>query len=123
MWAVEKVIYALNDFVLPFPVTLSQMSWLVVSLLTIAMLSKIPPIVLITNPLLKFVALPAGITWFMSQKALDGKKPIGFLKSVIMYIMRPKITYAGKKVTLHNKQCVQPNITIVRRNRIHEISH
>ncbi|MCB7450001.1 TcpE family conjugal transfer membrane protein, partial [Enterococcus gallinarum] len=33
IWAVEKVIYAINDFQLPFPVTFNQMAWFVLSLL------------------------------------------------------------------------------------------
>lgn len=31
IWAVEKVIYAINDFQLPFPVTFNQMAWFVLS--------------------------------------------------------------------------------------------
>lgn len=33
IWAVEKVIYAINDFQLPFPVTFNQMAWFVLSLM------------------------------------------------------------------------------------------
>ena len=29
IWSVEKVIYAINDFQLPFPLTFSQMAWFV----------------------------------------------------------------------------------------------
>lgn len=46
-------------------------------------------------------------------KTFDGKKPYGFLKSVIAYALRPKLTYAGKKVTLGRNQ-PQEAITAVR---------
>lgn len=39
----------------------------------------------------------------MSQKTFDGKKPYGFLKSIILYSLRPKITYAGKTLNLKIK--------------------
>lgn len=51
----------------------------------------------------------------MSQKTFDGKKPYGFLKSIILYSLRPKITYAGKNIKFKNK-IIDENITIVRRN-------
>ena len=35
IWSVEKVIYAINDFQLPFPLTFSQMAWFVVSLFVV----------------------------------------------------------------------------------------
>ena len=35
------------------------------------------------------------LTWFMSQKTFDGKKPYCFLKSQITYALRPKITYVA----------------------------
>ncbi|HDB3785806.1 TPA: conjugal transfer protein, partial [Staphylococcus aureus] len=57
--------------------------------------------------------IPVAFTWFMSTKTFDGKKPYGFLKSVIAYALRPKLTYAGKKVTLGRNQ-PQEAITAVR---------
>ncbi|MFQ5195901.1 hypothetical protein C4T40_08670 [Clostridioides difficile] len=53
------------------------------------------------------------ITWFMCQKTFDGKKPYGFLKSVLAYLVRPKLTYAGKPVKLEKEYPAQP-ITAVR---------
>ncbi|ELU9001840.1 hypothetical protein SD638_002889, partial [Enterococcus faecalis] len=49
----------------------------------------------------------------LQQNPFDGKKPYGFLKSVIAYALRPKLTYAGKKVTLGRNQ-PQEAITAVR---------
>ncbi|MCH3964623.1 MAG: conjugal transfer protein [Clostridium sp.] len=121
IWNVEKVIYAINDFQLPFPVTFTQMAWLVCSLLLVVMFANVPPLSMIHGELLKYVGIPAVLTWFMSQKTFDGKKPFGFLKSVLSYIIRPKVTYAGKPVRL-KKEIVDEVITSVR-SEIYDVSH
>lgn len=113
IWSVEKVIYAINDLQLPFPVTFTQMTWFVFSLLFVILFGNLPPLSLISGALLKYLGIPVGITWFMSQKTFDGKKPYGFLKSVITYSIRSKMTYAGKAVKLRSKQ-INESITIVR---------
>lgn len=97
IWSVEKVIYAINDFRLPFPITFSQMTWFICSLFTIMLLDDIPPLSLIKGALQKYVGIPVSLTWFMSQKSFDGKKPYRFIYTVISYLFRSKITYAGKK--------------------------
>ncbi|WP_040984041.1 conjugal transfer protein [Oceanobacillus jeddahense] len=113
IWSVEKVIYAINDFRLPFPVTFNQMTWFVLSLLAVMLLGNLPPLSMIDGALLKYVGLPVLLTWFMSKKSFDGKKPYGFLKSVLTYYFRPKMTYAGKPVKLQ-KQTMSESITVVR---------
>ncbi|OFI46042.1 hypothetical protein BG262_06035 [Floricoccus penangensis] len=122
IWNVEKVIYAINDLQLPFPVTFTQMTWFVASLMVIILFRSIPPLSLIDGALLKYVGIPVGLTWFMSQKTFDGKKPYGFLKSILMYFIRSKITYAGKAVKLQ-KQQVNEAITTVRSELYYGISN
>ncbi|CAB1253764.1 TcpE family protein [Clostridiaceae bacterium BL-3] len=121
IWNVEKVIYAINDFQLPFPVTFTQMAWFVCSLLLVVMFANVSPLSMIHGALLKYVGIPAALTWFMSQKTFDGKKPFGFLKSVFSYIVRAKVTYAGKPVRL-KKEIVDEAITAVR-SEIYDLSH
>ena len=67
----------------------------------------------VKNITLTLKPIPVALTWFMSQKTFDGKKPYSFLKSQITYALRPKITYAGKAVKLH-KQTLNETITAVR---------
>ena len=100
IWSVEKVIYAINDFQLPFPVTFSQMAWFVLSLF-----GELPPFSMIDGAFLKYFGFPMAFTWFVSQKTFDGKKPFGFLKSCISYYLRPKVTYAGKTIRLKTEKC------------------
>ncbi|KRM86938.1 conjugative transposon membrane protein [Lacticaseibacillus thailandensis DSM 22698 = JCM 13996] len=94
----EKVLYAINDLQLPFPITFTQMTWFIVSLFAVMLLGDLPPLSFIDGAFLKYVGIPAGLTWFMSQKTFDNKKPMGFLRSVINYAITPKLTYAGKAV-------------------------
>lgn len=77
------------------------------------LLGNLPPLSLIDGALLKYVGVPVLLTWFMSKKSFDGKKPYGFLKSVVTYYFRPKMTYAGKAVKLQ-KQTFDEPITAVR---------
>ena len=67
-WAVEKVIYAINDFQLPFP-DLNQMAWFVLSLMFVIVFAHVPPLSMIEG-LLKYLGIPIAVTWFMSQKTL-----------------------------------------------------
>lgn len=113
IWSVEKVIYAINDFQLPFPVTFSQMAWFTVSLLVVILFGGLPPFNLIEGAFLKYIGIPVAFTWFVSQKTFDGKKPFGFLKSCVSFFLRPKVTYAGKAVRLRN-QTLDERITTVR---------
>lgn len=103
IWSVEKVLYSINDFRLPFPITFTQMTWFVVSLFAVMILGNLPPLSMIEGAFLKYFGIPVAFTWFMSTKTFDGKKPYGFLK----------LTYAGKKVTLGRNQ-PQEAITAVR---------
>lgn len=121
IWSVEKVLYSINDFKLPFPVTFTQMTWFVLSLIIVIVLKDLPPLCLIHGAFLKYFGIPVVLTWFMCQKTFDGKKPYGFLKSVIAYLLRPKVTFAGKPVKLHNQK-LDEAITIVR-SEVHGISN
>ncbi len=116
IWSVEKVIYAINDFQLPFPVTFSQMAWFVMALFVIILFGHVPPFSLIQGAFLKYLGIPAAVTWFMSKKTFDGKRPYGFMKSVILYVLRPKITFAGKKIQL--KKVIQNNAITAGRSEI-----
>lgn len=96
------------------------MSWFVLSLLIVMMIGNLPPLSLINGALLKYVGIPVGLTWFMSQKTFDGKKPYSFLKSALTYSFRPKVTYAGKPIKLQHVK-VNENLTAVR-SEIHALS-
>ena len=120
IWSVEKVLYSINDFKLPFPITFTQMTWFVVSLFLVILFGNLPPLSMIDGAFLKYFGIPLALTWFMSQKTFDGKKPYGFLKSVMTYLARPKITYAGKPVKLQKQRHTEA-ITAVR-SKLYDLS-
>ena len=113
IWSVEKVLYSINDFKLPFPITFTQMAWFVVSVFAVMLLGNLPPLSFIDGAFLKYFGVPFALTWFMCQKTFDGKKPFGFLKSCVSFLLRPKVTYAGKAIRL-KKERFNPIITTVR---------
>lgn len=118
IWKVEKVLYGVNDIKLPFALTFSQLGWLLGSELAIIFVfAKLPPLSYSDNFLLKYVAIPGVVTWFMSKKTFDGKKPYSFLRSMFSYFARPKLTYAGKRVRF-GKHRFDEYITIVRCKKI-----
>ena len=102
-----------EHYSLPFPVTFTQITWFVITEFIIILFGDIPPLSMIEGAFLKYFGIPVALTWFMSQKTFDGKKPYSFLKSQTTYALRPKITYAGKAVKLH-KQTLNETITAVR---------
>lgn len=112
IWNVEKVLYSLSDLQLPFPVTFTQIAWFVAVLFIVIMFGDLPPLSLTDNVLIKYLVFPVGITWFMSKKAFDGKKPYGFLKSAIAFMLRPKLTYAGKPVKLKREKMSEVITTV-----------
>ena len=113
IWNVEKVLYAINDFTLPFPVTFTQITWFVITEFAVILLGDLPPLSLIEGAFLKYFGIPVALTWFMSQKTWDGKKPFSFVKSYTAYLLRPKQTFAGKTVKFRKEKTGQP-ITAVR---------
>ena len=58
IWSVEKVIYAINDMRLPFPITFSQMAWFVACEFAVLALGGLPPLSMIDGALLKYFGIP-----------------------------------------------------------------
>lgn len=114
IWNVEGVLYAIGDIHMPFPMPYTQIVWVVGTWAFLWIFGDLPPFSLIDNLLMKWICIPFGLAWFMSKKSFDGKKPYRYLQSVILYLLRPKQTYAGKKV-IYRKTKVDEYITAVRR--------
>ena len=63
IWNVEKVLYAINDFNLPFPVTFTQITWFVITEFIIILFGDIPPLSMIEGAFLKYFGIPVALTW------------------------------------------------------------
>lgn len=82
IWNVEKVLYAINDFNLPFPVTFTQITWFVITEFLIILFGDIPPLSMIEGAFLKYFGIPVALTWFMSMKHLYSDVNINALPDV-----------------------------------------
>ena len=78
IWSVEKVIYAINDFQLPFPVTFSQMAWFVVSLFVVILFGELPPFNMIDGAFLKYFGSPSLLLGSYRKRPLTGKSHLDF---------------------------------------------
>ena len=114
IWNVEKVIHAIGDINLLFPVTITQIGYFAGAAVVCFMVRSLPPFVYIKNTVI-WIAICIGIAYLMSKKSFDGKNPYRFLCSAFNYLIRPKETYAGKRV-IYRKKTVNEYITAVRRD-------
>ena len=111
---VEKVIHAIGDINLLFPVTITQIGYFAGAAVVCFMVRSLPPFVYIKSTVI-WIAICIGIAYLMSKKSFDGKNPYRFLCSAFNYLIRPKETYAGKRV-IYRKKTVNEYITAVRRD-------
>lgn len=72
----EKVLFAIQDLELPFPVTYRQIGFFLTSLATMAIIVHLPGLQFLQSLwLLNYLAIPIGLTWFFTKFKLDGKSP------------------------------------------------
>lgn len=118
VWRVEKILHAISDYKLPFPITFFQMGCFSVTLILVILWKDSPPLNLMGSDmfLVKFLGIPFGVTWFLSKKTFDGKKPLNFLITVFLYIFRPKTTFGGKAVRFQ-KQYLTAEFLVSRTER------
>ena len=89
---IEKVLpYAdeVHEHTSVYQLTFTQITWFVITEFIIILFGDMPPLSMIEGAFLKYFGIPVSLTWFMSQKTFDGKKPYSFLKSQITYALRP----------------------------------
>lgn len=114
VWNVEKLVYRINDINLPFVVSTSQIKYFITSFMFFLIFGKLPIISLVSNSVFNKIGLSILIALGLSKLKFDGKSPISFLKSVITYFNRGRLTTKGKKVKVQ-KYTLNKTITVVRR--------
>lgn len=114
VWNVEKLVYRINDINLPFVVSTSQIKYFITSFMVFLIFGKLPIISLVSNSVFNKIGLSVLIALGLSKLKFDGKSPISFLKSVITYFNRGRLTTKGKKVKVQ-KYTLNKTITVVRR--------
>lgn len=118
IWNVEGTLFAIGDTNLPVPLTYSQILWFVISFVFMLIVGDVFPLSLIDSWLLKNFAIPIGIAVLMNKIEFEGKKPIAFIVSYVLYLLRPKRTYGGKAISKKRKHRLNTEITIVRSVRV-----
>lgn len=89
VWSQERVIYQIERVRLPFPVSFRQMGVFAASAIVMAGISRILPLDR-TSPVLRYLLIPGGLTWFLTKQRLDGKPPLKWLLSMLRYALGPK---------------------------------
>lgn len=86
-WNIEHKLYGFNDIKFPFPIVPRELLYTLIAVILVIFLSYIPLIGKIPI-LIRFTALPWLIVNLLMKKKLDGKTPIRFFFSYILYISR-----------------------------------
>lgn len=89
VWSQERVIYQVEKVRLPFPVSFRQAGVFAVTVALMALVSGMP-VVSATSPVLRYLILPGGVTWFLTKQRLDGKPPLRWLFSMLRFAVSPK---------------------------------
>jgi len=94
-WALERKLYSIYDFSLPFPISLRVLGvfigtgipwWLVMRLLQVPLQNGIGLII--------YVAVPGGLAYFGSKPIFEGKTLFQFMRSMAQYLFENK-NYKG----------------------------
>lgn len=103
VWNFERVLHSIHDFSLPRAFTFTQIGWFLGTLAVVIFLADTIFLSWLDNLMIKFVAIPVGLSWFMSQKTFDGKRPHKFVYGVVSYHLKRRIRFGGKPVTFKKK--------------------
>lgn len=80
-WKLELMLYKIENWTLPFPVSFEQV-WVFLCALGLIVLLRMLPFVgglVRSRPFFWWVLVPMGITWFLTRTALDGKNPLRYV--------------------------------------------
>lgn len=89
VWVQERVIYQIERVRLPFPISFRQVGVFGVTLLFMALVSRIPLIGQLP-PLARYLGIPGLATWFLTKQRLDGKAPLRWLLSMLRFLLSSK---------------------------------
>ena len=117
VWKIERMLYGVNDYHLPRPVRYSTVVWFAVGFLLSFWMAGIPPFIF-DSPLMDHFGIPGVFAWGMGKLKIDGKNPVGVLRSVCRYLLHPRIMVRGKAVRLEDAEYREILITVGRRREL-----
>lgn len=84
VWKIERVFYQFGEWNLPNPIALNTVIYFTVFFFLMFFLSKIQIIGNISG-IYRYAVIPGVLAWTCNNKMLDGKNPLGFIKSILMH--------------------------------------
>lgn len=82
----EKILFAIQDLELPFPVTYRQIGFFFTSLAAMFLIIHLPGLGFLQSSwLINYIAIPCGLTWFFTKFKLDGKSPHRYIWDYFMF--------------------------------------
>jgi len=92
IWRVQRILYAVGDTRLPFPVSFAWVAWFVVTFGVMLTFGGF------LSGLWRYGVIPAGVATIMGRMTFEGKRPDRYLRSVVSHCFKPKLTFMGKAV-------------------------
>lgn len=89
VWTLERVIYKIEGVRLPFAVTFRQVG-LFLATASIMVLSSRIPLVGGLTPTVRYLLVPATVSWYLTKRSLDGKPPHHWLRSLVRFWLGPR---------------------------------
>lgn len=89
VWLQEHVIYQIERVRLPFPVSFRQAGIFGAAAAGMALLSRLPGVGSL-SPGVRYLLLPGLLAWFLTRQRLDGKPPLRWALSWLLYALGPR---------------------------------
>lgn len=86
VWKMDNRIYAINNLILPVPVSLRDGGYFLAIAGVMFALQMLIPFVRYIPSIIRFMLIPFALTQFLLKKKLDGKPPLKYLFAWIKYI-------------------------------------
>lgn len=86
----ERVLHAVGDLRLPWPVTLQQAGAFAVSLAACWALWRALPIRVLVPGVVWLGLVPGAMAWALTRLEVDGRSPAAYLAAQLAYLLRPR---------------------------------
>lgn len=90
VWKIERKIHSIEGLKLIFPIAVSELTYLGVSIGITFLLIKIVPFFSRLHFIIKFILFPLGLMKLLTSIKLDGKLPHRFISDYIVFKFSPK---------------------------------
>lgn len=104
VWKIDRKLYSLEGYKLPFPVSIVDAAYFAVSLSFLIFIYKIIPFLNGINFIIRFIAAPFALTKLLTTIKLDGKYPHKFFIDYIQFFIAPKVYSRFVPVVRYDKK-------------------